>query len=69
MQEIVKTSNILPETMFISKKQMRDAGEVLEKNQDEQLVLVKYGSTYIHLHTCRLALTRTTETTHNRRQK
>ena len=34
-----------------------------ESGQDEQLVLVKYGSTYIHLHTCRLALTRTTEAT------
>ena len=41
----------------INEKRWRDPGKVL--GQDGQQVLVKYGSNYVKVHTCRLSLART----------
>ena len=42
-------------------RRWRSPGKVL--GQDGQQMFVKYGSTYVRVHPCRLALARTTETT------
>ena len=57
----MRTSNKLLEKTFISSERCwRDPVNAL--GQGGQQVLVTYGSTYVHIHPCRLALTRTTET-------